>query len=300
MSSLRSFLLEALRGRLNASQEAFRADAVSEIARGVDGARLSALLSRASRFAPRRAYSPDEEELQRAESLLASWSPKYWSMLDLLRAHLILEHPQLAEPDGEQAIEECFRFADEGESCALFRTIPLCPEPERFLWRVSDGCRTNMTSVFEAIACDSPYPVQYFDDVAWHQLIVKAIFIGVPVARIQGLDSRLDEELARIALDLADERRSAGREVQSDLWMALGSFGGERALASIEQELNEGNPTGRAAAALALARAGHAERLESRLADESDARVAETMRRALAGDSGQRAFESLSLQETHA
>ena len=50
--------------------------------------------------------------------------------------------------------------------------------------------------------CDTPYPLQHFDNLAWRQALIKAIFIGAPLWRIHGLDQRLSPELARMALGM--------------------------------------------------------------------------------------------------
>lgn len=291
----------AVLSRLTADSLDFCKQSCAEIAAGVEPARFSVLLAKASRFAPREPLNLGASELARADELLQGWSPSRWSMLDAMRVLLVLSRADLKEASGVAAIDEAFRYADEGEACALFRVIPLCPNPERFLWRVTDGCRTNMTSVFEAIAFDSAYPFTYFDDVAWQQLVIKAVFVGVNLSSVYGVDQRLNPELARIALDLVEERRSAGRDVQPDLWMVVGEHGGARGLKLIEAELSEGKSAGRCAAALALARAGKVDRLRELSTSESDPRVALVMERALAGHFDQHTFEqlNLSLQESN-
>lgn len=80
------------------------------------------------------------------------------------------------------------------------------------------------------------------------------MFVGAPLWRLHGLDRRLSPELARMALDLADERRSAGRPVNPDSWLLVGKHAGARGVASLERELASGSPAGKAAAAEALAR----------------------------------------------
>jgi len=301
MNTPHDLIQAALASRLTGDALDFFTKSAGEIAEGVEPARFSVLLAKASRYAPRQLLSPNAAEQAQARGILAGWSMARWSTLDAMRVVFVLSLADLAEAPGQAAIEEAFRYADEGESCALFRAIPLCPGAERFVWRVSDGCRTNMTSVFEAIAFDSPFPVTHFDDVAWQQLVIKAVFVGVNLACVHGLDGRLSPELARIALDLVEERRSAGRDVQSDLWMTLGKHAGERGLALIECELREGKTVGRCAAALALARAGETKRLSELASRESDPRVAEVMERALAGTFDQYTFEhlNLSLQESN-
>jgi hypothetical protein len=52
-------------------------------------------------------------------------------------------------------------------------------------------------------------------------MVLKAIFIEVPVSRIEGLAQRRGPELERMARDYASERRAAGRPVPSDIDLVL-------------------------------------------------------------------------------
>ena len=205
----------------------------------------------------------------------------------------MLARADLEEPTAAEAIEEAFRYADEGELCALYRSLAHLPEPERFLWRAAEGCRTNMVSVFEADVLDTPYPAACFDEVAWNQAVIKCVFVGAPLWRLHGLDERLSPELARMALDLVDERRSAHRAVQHELWLALGSHAGPRGLESLERELTASDPLARRAAVLGLARAGAADRLEALASADPDPTVQATLRSALEGETSQGAFRAL-------
>jgi len=245
-------LLDAwLHARLDAPARDWLDSAVAELQRGVDDVRFGALLSGASRFAKREPLAPSDAERAAMGAAADGLDVARWTRLEAVRVRLVLAHREIANARGAAALEAAFQFADEGELCALHRSLALLPEPRRFAWRAGEGCRSNMRSVFEAAACDTPFPWRCFDDLAFRQCVIKAIFIGAPVARIQGLAARRDEELCRMALDLADERRSAGRPVPADLWLAVGRCGGERAEASLARELaaGEANPDGRRAAA---------------------------------------------------
>lgn len=284
----------ALDARLDPAARAWLGRAREEVAHG-DEARFWALLSQASRHAKDVPLAPTRSEREAAERALPGWNPERWTLREAARVLLVLSRGDLASARGVEALEGAFRYADEGELRALYRSLALLPEPRRLVWRAGEGCRTNMRSVFEAVALDTPYPVRWFDDLAWRQAVIKCIFIGAPLSRMVGLDGRLSEELSRMALDLADERRSAHREVQPDLWLCLGAFGGARALGAIEAELDPANShtLGRRAAAFALARAGQADRLRARLAEERDAAVRATMQAALSGPVNQDAFRTL-------
>lgn len=254
--------LSALLGaRLSHEANTFRSNATNEIRHGVSMQRLAQLLALASRHA--RAAEPlalTPEELHTLNAGIPGWNPVQWSLLETLRIALLLASAnQSANGDDDTfaaAFDHCFQFADHGESCALYRALPLLPRGERFVWRAREGCRTNMRPLFEAVALDSPYPAQHFDDVAWRQLVIKAVFIDAPLWRVEGLDQRLSPELARMALDFADERRSAGRKVSPQTWLCLGPHAGERGLRALQKELADGDEQGKQGALLAIARAG--------------------------------------------
>jgi hypothetical protein len=80
-----------------------------------------------------------------------------------------------------------------------------------------EACRTNAQVIFEAIACDNPYPFRYFPELNFNQMVLKALFIGSPLARVIGLEERITSELIRMAEDYASERRAAGRPVPEDI-----------------------------------------------------------------------------------
>jgi hypothetical protein len=123
------------------------------------------------------------------------------------------------------------------------------------VWRAAEGCRTNMKTVFMAAACDSPFPQAHFDNVAWNQLIVKALFIDVPLARIYGIDGRLSHELTHMVLDYMDERTSAGRHIPIDAWLCIGTTTDSRFDKAVNATLESTSLKQQAAAIIALGRA---------------------------------------------
>ncbi len=138
------------------------------------------------------------------------------------------EAPQAAasEPDFTALLADCFRAGDNDERRAVLRALPILPEPERFVALAVDACRTNVVPIFEAIACENPFPTRHFPDLHFHQMVLKAVFLGLRLPRVIGLAARVTPELARMADDYAAERRAAGRSVPEDL--ALLVAGGKR------------------------------------------------------------------------
>jgi len=300
--STRILLQSFLEPRLGEAERTWLSAASDEIEAGVDETRFGLLLSLAARklgFAARETWALEKSELDSAATLIEGWSPERWTPLEAARVVLVVSRSDLMQPSGPAAIESAFRFADEGELCALYRSLAHLPQPAAYVWRAAEGCRTNMVTVFEANVCDTPFPALHFDAVAFNQAVIKAVFIGAPLWRLWSLDRRLSEELARMALDLIDERKSAHRCVQPDLWMCLGTFGGEAGLAAIEAEVaphletgsslggTEQHPLdGARAAVLALGRAGMSARLRELEATAPDFLAAEATL-ALAGGANQ-------------
>jgi hypothetical protein len=123
----------------------------------------------------------------------------------------------LAPAEHAAFVDEVYRRGDSREQAAVLRTLALLPEPVRFLATAVEACRTNVRVVFEAIACGNPYPAAHFPDLAFNQMVLKALFVELPLASVIGLRARLTPELRRMADDYARERRAAGRSVPDDI-----------------------------------------------------------------------------------
>lgn len=137
---------------------------------------------------------------------------------ELGRTVLILRAIQnISHEAGAEFIDDLYVHGDVAERQALLRALPLMPEPERFLTTAVEACRSNVQTVFEAIACENSYPVRHFPELNFNQMVMRAIFIGIPLLRIEGLSSRITPDLLRMAKDYAQERCAAGHSVPHDI-----------------------------------------------------------------------------------
>ncbi len=138
--------------------------------------------------------------------------------LDLARAALLLTSLARVAPDAQpREVLALFESGEIGEQESLLRILGLLPGPARFVETGLLGARANAGRVFEAIACHNAYPAAHFPERGFNQLVMKAIFMGVPVAGIEGLGARRGAELLRMLEDYASERRAAGRPVPEDV-----------------------------------------------------------------------------------
>ncbi len=119
-------------------------------------------------------------------------------------------------PDPVGFVRDLVRRGEARERCAVLRVLAALPDPARYRELAVDACRTNLLDVFCAIACDNAYPARHFSDPELFQMILKALFIGAPLGRIDGLAARKTPELVRMVEAYASERRAAGRPVPED------------------------------------------------------------------------------------
>jgi hypothetical protein len=145
-----------------------------------------------------------------------------WTAEDAGRlAFLLARHD--ASPRAESFVSDatsCYEQGDAREQQSWLRGLSLVPGAERFRAQAIDACRTNIVPLFESIACDNPYPARHFPERNFNQLVLKALFNNIALARIVGLPGRLNPELARMATDYAAERTAAGRSVPPDIFLA--------------------------------------------------------------------------------
>lgn len=158
-----------------------------------------------------------QDDLKAASTAVAGWVPAHWSVDQAARTLLLLSLPQDNATEYLHTLEQVFTTADVGELIALYQALPLLPYPEKLRHRAAEGVRSNMTAVFNAVALNNPYPAQYFDNLAWNQMVLKAFFVGSSVNLIQGLNQRVNPELAKMLIDYANERQAAERSVAPEI-----------------------------------------------------------------------------------
>ncbi|BAY16922.1 hypothetical protein NIES21_27560 [Anabaenopsis circularis NIES-21] len=180
--------------------------------------------SRVPRYTGKHQLKLTSQDLNHASAIRTGWFPSHWSVDQTARTLLVLT---LAQADSENylsALEQVFITADVRELVTLYQALPLLPYAEKLQKRAAEGIRSNMTAVFNAVALCNPYPAEYFDNLVWNQMVLKALFVGSSLQLIQGLDLRANAELARMLIDYADERRSANRSVSAEIWPLVEKF----------------------------------------------------------------------------
>jgi hypothetical protein len=121
----------------------------------------------------------------------------------------------------QSVLQRCYDEGDTRERRSILRALPLLPSAERFVALALEACRSHLQPLFEAMACDNPYPSRYFHDPPMNYMVLKALSLGTALDRIMGLEQRMTPELRRMAADYVNERKAAGRSIPADVWLVL-------------------------------------------------------------------------------
>jgi len=192
------------------------------------------------------------EEASEIDAILPGFSILGWTIERLSRVWLLMNLSSADKDNYIRLIENLFKAAEMNELVALYSSLPWLAYPEAWKFRCTEGIRSNIGNVLEAIMYENPYPSKYLDEPGWNQMVLKAFFTEKNVERITGLDQRANKRLASILFDYAHERWSAHRSVNPQLWRLVGKFIDQDNFSDIQKLFQEGNPSEKKAAALAL------------------------------------------------
>lgn len=177
-----------------------------------------------------------------------------WPRGDVGRVALILQATALQPERAVEVVETAFQYGDETERGAIIRGLSLFPEPERLKLLALEVGRVNSLPLFSTLALRNPYPAAWYNEHEFNQLVIKSLFLGLPMVEVSGLERRGNADLARICADYVDERTAAGRPVPPDLWLALAPGAGAREDRLLYDYAGHADPRHRYFAALALGR----------------------------------------------
>lgn len=224
-----------------------------ENVRGASGGNALAV---AIGLAPRRLGKADlsltPDDAARASALRKGLDPCDWSVDQLARTALMVASYAGDEATFAAQFDAFCSAAEINELIALCRGLPVYPAAERLEPRAREAVRSGMKPVFEAVAHRNPYPVDFFSEDAWNQMVVKAFFIGSHLWPIQELDRRGNPRLARMLVDLARERWAAGRPVSGEVWRCVAPYADDEGIAALVRAFETGGERERLSVALAL------------------------------------------------
>ena len=216
-NQIKALLFKWLNKRITAEALAWLEGKIAEVADSKERT-LFTSFSAVPRYFGKEKLNLSIAELQEAQELITGWIPVDWSCDGVGRTLLLLSFPHEDSNNYVATLDKIVASADVGEAIAFYQSLSLLPDPEQFQLRAAEGIRTNMTAVFNAVALNNPYPAKYLNDLAWNQMVLKALFVGSSLNGIYGLNMRNNQQLSQMLIDYARERLAANRTVNPQLW----------------------------------------------------------------------------------
>lgn len=209
------------RALLAVAAPAARAWLVEARRRLAEAREAPAELQRLSAAAGRALGSERLDDTLRIPTAAGDVAVNQLTLADAARLALVLETLERAPRNVGIWLHAYFRGGDETEQAALVRGLALLRDDARLKPIATEAGRSNAVALFRALALDNPYPAAYYNMREFNQLVLKALFLELPLARVQRLSERANRELSRMCEDYVDEREAAGRSVPGDIWLAL-------------------------------------------------------------------------------
>ena len=211
---LRGWLLH----RLSADAFAWFDTELSSLQHHPEQGRWFKALGLAPRKLGKADLKPSREELQAADQLRHGLDPTDWSIDQTARIGLTLAFYQADDASFAHQVALLVDTSEINELLAIFRGFALFPHPQALEPKAREAIRSTMRPVYEAMAHRNPYPLEFFDEAAWNQMIVKAFFLDSSVWQIQGVDQRYNTDLSFMLIKLVQERWSAARFIAPEIW----------------------------------------------------------------------------------
>ena len=145
-------------------------------------------------------------------------------LLEVCRIYLLVAVLNANHEFFKSKVANLIQVADKRELETFLKYLVLLPEAGEFKQVGVEALRTNIASVFDAIALKNPYPAKYFNDQQWNQMYLKAAFMERDLSLIEAVEDRANRDLARIISDYAHERWAASRTIDSLFWRPVSNY----------------------------------------------------------------------------
>lgn len=135
-----------------------------------------------------------------------------WTTDQAVRALLLVGAPATD-------VLDVYRYGDAAEKLAVLHALSVADVADSLddqaVPIIEDAIRTNDRRLLAAAL--GPYATRHLSQHAFRQAVLKCVFANVPLAVVDGLPKRVDQELIRMMSDFAAERSAAGRDIPADL-----------------------------------------------------------------------------------
>lgn len=226
-----------LKARLSETAFAWFDTELSGLRSHPDQGRWFKALGLAPRKIGKADLKPTADECLAAQALRRGLDPTDWSVDQTARIVFTLAFYRPDDASFAHQVSLLVDTSEINELLAVFRGFALFPQPQALEPKAREAIRSTMRPVYEAMAHRNPYPLEFFDEAAWNQMIVKAFFLDSSIWQIQGVDERHNTDLSIMSIKLVQERWAAGRFIAPEIWRCAVPFATPEGVAVILEAL---------------------------------------------------------------
>jgi len=172
------------------------------------------------------------------------------NLLEISRIYFLVKVLEAQPEYFVPKVANLIQLADTKELETFLKFLILLPNAGEFKNVAVEALRTNIATVFDAIALNNPYPSEFFNDQQWNQMYLKAAFMQRNLNEIIDVERRANKDLTRIISDYAHERWAASRDIDPLFWRPVSNFIAGALLEDMKRLLDSANPEEANAAAL--------------------------------------------------
>lgn len=242
LNALQPYLADTARTWLQQAQEAIAASAQVKEDLGLYSAMAKRKLGTAS--------------LDQTDAIDTTFSPlniRRWSCTDAARLTLLMTAIESIPEKIQNIITAYYKMGDESEKIAFIRGLIYFAPADYLIELALDAGRTNNLELLAALTLDNPFPACFYSDQAFNQMVLKGLFLGLAIERVEGIEQRANADLTRMCENYVVEREEAGRTVPVDIWLAIGPYASATGRQQMVEYLKDDNVGHRYYCALALA-----------------------------------------------
>lgn len=141
-----------------------------------------------------------------------------WQVEEAARVLLLLESARRGPGAVLGRARELYDHGSGGERIAVLRGLQFFLDRDAGLACVRDALRANAGDLFAAAICENLYASRHLPDATFFQAVLKCVFVGLRVDRVERIEERCAPELSRMLFAYASEREQAGRTIAAEIW----------------------------------------------------------------------------------
>ncbi|NIJ45527.1 hypothetical protein FHR24_001995 [Wenyingzhuangia heitensis] len=183
--------------------------------------KFNIFFSLVSRFISDKVCEWNSDQKEALENIYPGFTLSNWNKQELARVQLMMSLPISVN---KSIILSFFETAEIKEQVALYKGLYLLENAQEFTHQYTEGIRTNIADVFDAIAFGNPFAKAYLSEAEWNQLILKCFFMDRNISKVQGLDDGKNKDLATMLQEFVKERWAAGRQIPIEAWRMIEGY----------------------------------------------------------------------------